>query len=96
LGHTGRQLAATAGTQVIYLAVVLAALTRVTAALLNAWTIPLLHLAAFAWIAAFGGFALLYAPLLFRAAIMRMLLSLDGHMLSMAYCRYSRDECASH
>jgi uncharacterized protein involved in response to NO len=67
LGHTGRQLAATAGTQVIYLAVVLAALTRVTAALLNAWTIPLLHLAAFAWIAAFGGFALLYAPLLFRA-----------------------------
>ena len=51
----------------IFVAVVLAALARVTAALFNMWTIPLLHLAALAWIAAFGGFALVYAPLLFHA-----------------------------
>jgi uncharacterized protein involved in response to NO len=42
-------------------------LTRVTAALLPAWAVSLIHVAALAWIAAFGGFALLYGPVLFRA-----------------------------
>jgi uncharacterized protein involved in response to NO len=65
LGHTGRQLAATAGTQAIYAAVVLAALIRVGAALFTTWNVMLLHLAALAWVAVFGGFALLYAPILF-------------------------------
>ncbi len=67
LGHTGHELVAGAGTQAIYAAVVLAALARVAAGLFPAWTIPLIHVAAFAWIGAFGGFAILYGPILFRA-----------------------------
>jgi uncharacterized protein involved in response to NO len=66
LGHTGHKLVAGAGTQTIYAAVVVAALARVVAGLLPEWTIPLIHVAAFAWIAAFGGFAILYGPVLFR------------------------------
>ena len=67
LGHTGQELVATAGTQAIYAAVVLAASARIVAALLPAWGIGLIHFAALAWIGAFGGFAVLYTPLLFRA-----------------------------
>jgi len=66
LGHTGHQLVAGAGTQAIYAAVVLAALSRVVAGLFAGATILLIHIAAFAWIAAFGGFAVLYGPVLFR------------------------------
>jgi uncharacterized protein involved in response to NO len=66
LGHTGHEIVAWTGTQAIYGAVVIAALARVGAALFAAWTVSLLHLAALAWIAAFGGFALLYAPILWR------------------------------
>jgi uncharacterized protein involved in response to NO len=66
LGHTGHDLVAGTGTQVIYAAGVVAALARVVAGLFSAWTIPLIHVAAFAWIAAFGGFAILYGPILFR------------------------------
>jgi uncharacterized protein involved in response to NO len=65
LGHTGHELVAGAGTQAIYAAVVLAALARVVAGLVPAWTVPLLHFSAVAWIAAFGGFAFLYGPVLF-------------------------------
>ena len=67
LGHTGHDLAARTGTQAIYAAVVLAALARVGAALFPTWAMSLIHGAAFAWIAAFTGFALLYAPTLLRA-----------------------------
>jgi uncharacterized protein involved in response to NO len=67
LGHTGRELVAHAGTQTICAAAVLAALARVVATLLPAWAFFLLHVAALAWIAAFAGFAVLYAPMLFRA-----------------------------
>jgi uncharacterized protein involved in response to NO len=66
LGHTGRELVAGLGTQVIYAAIVMAACARVTGALVPGWTFALLHVAALAWIAAFGGFAVLYAPVLFR------------------------------
>jgi uncharacterized protein involved in response to NO len=66
LGHTGQALIATKATQAIYTAAVIAVLARITAALVPTWTMALIHLAAFAWVAAFGGFALLYAPLLFR------------------------------
>jgi uncharacterized protein involved in response to NO len=66
LGHTGHELVAGAGTQVIYAAVVLAALARVVAGLVPEWAVPLLHFSAVAWIAAFGGFAFLYGPVLFR------------------------------
>jgi uncharacterized protein involved in response to NO len=67
LGHTGHELAAGLGTRVIYVAVVLSALARVLATLLPLWTLSMIHVAALAWIAAFGGFAILYGPMLFRA-----------------------------
>ena len=64
LGHTGRPLVASAALQAVYAAVLIAALARVCAALHPAWHGPLLHVAAFAWAAAFLGFAALYTPLL--------------------------------
>ena len=62
LGHTGQPLAASAATQAVYAFVVIAALARIFAP----WdsTMVLLHVAASAWIAAFGGFVLIYGPLL--------------------------------
>jgi uncharacterized protein involved in response to NO len=64
LGHTGQQLTASAGTLAIYAAIVVAALSRVCAVLDPAHSEALLHLAAFAWAAAFFGFALVFGPLL--------------------------------
>ena len=69
LGHTGRALVAGPGTRAIYAAIVIAACARIAAALLPQWTFVLLHLSAVAWVAAFGSFALLYGPLLFRKKI---------------------------
>jgi uncharacterized protein involved in response to NO len=65
LGHTGHPLAATAGTQVIYGLVVVAALARIAASMVPS-PFALLHIAAVAWIAAFGLFALIYGPMLLR------------------------------
>jgi uncharacterized protein involved in response to NO len=62
LGHTGRPLTASAATQAIYAFALLAALARIVAAFIGSF--ELLHLAAFAWFAAFGGYAATYAPLL--------------------------------
>jgi uncharacterized protein involved in response to NO len=64
LGHTGQQLSASWVTQAIYAAIVVAALARICAVLEPAHSDLLLHVAAFAWAAAFIGFALAYAPLL--------------------------------
>lgn len=64
LGHTGQQLSASATTQAIYAAVIVAALSRICAALEPVHSMALLHLAAFAWAAAFFGFALAFGPLL--------------------------------
>jgi uncharacterized protein involved in response to NO len=66
LGHTGHDLAASAATQLIYALVVVAAVARIAAALMTAWTGPLLELAALAWAGAFLGFAITYGPLLWR------------------------------
>jgi uncharacterized protein involved in response to NO len=66
LGHTGQALSADAGTVAIYLALILAVLARAAA---GVWPMqaPLLHvIAGLAWIAAFGGFALIYGRLLLR------------------------------
>ena len=57
LGHTGNALIASAVTQAIYAAVVIAALARICASLEPAWSEPLLQIAAFAWVVAFFGFA---------------------------------------
>ena len=67
LGHTGNALTASAMTQAIYAAVVIAALARICASLEPAWSEPLLHISAFAWVAAFFGFAASYGPLLVLA-----------------------------
>jgi uncharacterized protein involved in response to NO len=64
LGHTGRALTASSATRLIYIAVLVAAITRIWLALQPAWTEMLLHVAAFAWAAAFLGFAVVYGPML--------------------------------
>jgi len=66
LGHTGRELTASFPTQLIYAAAVLAALFRIWAALQPGWSEFLLHIAAFAWAAAFLGMGLVYGPILCR------------------------------
>jgi uncharacterized protein involved in response to NO len=63
-GHTGRELAADRPTRAIYLFVALAALARVAAALLPGWSGVLYAAAAALWVAAFGGFVLVYGPML--------------------------------
>ena len=62
LGHTGQQLTASVATQGIYAAIVVAALARICAVLEPTHSVPLLHVAAFCWAAAFLGFALGYGP----------------------------------
>jgi len=66
LGHTGQQLAASWSTQGIYGAIVIAALARIGAVVIPAWSNPLLDVAALAWVIAFFGFAAFYGPLLLR------------------------------
>ncbi len=65
LGHTGRPLTATRQIQFIYLAVIVSALARISAAF-DLLREPMLHLSATAWVAAFGGFVIAFGPLLLR------------------------------
>ena len=65
LGHTGRPLTASRPIQVIYVAIVIAALARIGAAF-GLLREPMLHLSASAWALAFTGFVVVYAPLLTR------------------------------
>ena len=64
LGHTGQQLTASRATQAIYAAIIIAALSRICAVIEPAYSEPLLYVAAFAWAAAFFGFAIAFGPLL--------------------------------
>ncbi len=64
LGHTGRPLAAGLGTTALYLALATAVAARILAGLWPAATSALLAISAVAWVLAFGGFAVLYGPLL--------------------------------
>ena len=64
LGHTGQQLTASIPTQAIYVSIIVAVVTRICAVIEPAHSGPLLHVAAFAWAAAFLGFALTFGPLL--------------------------------
>jgi uncharacterized protein involved in response to NO len=66
LGHTGCELTASRATQLLYAAGILAALSRIWAALQPGWSEVLLHIAAFAWMAAFWGMAIVYGPVLCR------------------------------
>ena len=67
LGHTGNALTASPATQAIYAGVIIAALARICAALGPAWSAWTLDLAAYAWAAAFLGFAAAYGPMLLKA-----------------------------
>ena len=67
LGHTGNALNASAVTQSIYAAVVIASFARICSSLEPAWSQSLLHIAALAWVAAYFGFAASYGPLLIGA-----------------------------
>ena len=67
LGHTGQQLTASVTTQAIYAAIIVAALSRICADIEPVYSEPLLHVAAFAWAAAFFGFAISFGPLLVRS-----------------------------
>jgi len=62
LGHTDQELAASLPTQLIYLCAFIAALSRIIAAFEPSRA--LLHIAATAWILAFGGFAVVFGRLL--------------------------------
>jgi uncharacterized protein involved in response to NO len=65
LGHTGHSLSASSATQALYVAILVAAVTRVAAALLvPVASAALLDAAAFAWAATFLGFGVVYGPLL--------------------------------
>lgn len=66
LGHTGRALTAGAGTVAVYLSLVLSVLARLAAGLWPAEAGALHALAGLAWIGAFGGFVVLYGPLMLR------------------------------
>jgi len=66
LAHTGCKLVASRPTQLIYLCALVAALARIFAAF--APSSAVLHIAAFAWVLAFGGFAAVYGPLLMGRA----------------------------
>ncbi len=65
LGHTGQPLAATRGITLIYVAALVAALARIAVAF-GILREPMLHLSASAWVVAYGGFVVVYAPLLMR------------------------------
>ena len=64
LGHTGQPLTASPATQVIYAAIIVAAVSRICAVIHPVYSEALLHIAALAWVIAFLGFALVYGPLL--------------------------------
>jgi len=64
LGHCGQALRASVATQVIYGAIVVAALARIAAALMSGPTKLVFHIAAFGWAIAFLGFAVAYGPML--------------------------------
>jgi len=66
LGHTGNALVASPATQAIYAAIVISAIARICSSLEPAWSDWTLHIAAYAWAAAFLGFAAAYGPLLLR------------------------------
>lgn len=67
LGHTGRPLVLPPGAVWLYLLAHAAAAARVLAALRPETGVVLLIVAATAWSLAFGGFVVLYAPILTRA-----------------------------
>ena len=67
LGHTGREVVSTPATILIYSAMLVATLSRITASLLPAIYYQALLVAGVAWLLAFGIFLLVYGPMLLGA-----------------------------
>lgn len=65
LGHSGRELTASWPITGLYVAALTAAAARIVAAF-DVARMPMLHVSAAAWVIAFGGFALIYWPMLTR------------------------------
>ena len=68
LGHTGQALVASPSTQLIYGAIVIAAVARVLSAF-DIWREGLLAVSATAWVAAFGTFVVSFGPLLLKPRV---------------------------
>lgn len=66
-GHTGRAIEATPSTSAIYVAIILAALLRITASVFSSAYLTLIYASALCWLFAFGGFVLIYGPMLLRS-----------------------------
>ena len=64
LGHTGQALRASVATQVIYVAIIVGALARISAVVWPAYMVVLLHVAACGWAIAFLGYAIAFGPLI--------------------------------
>ncbi|MDF2114045.1 NnrS family protein [Roseiarcaceae bacterium H3SJ34-1] len=64
LGHVGRALTASRGTQFVYLAVIAAMFARIAMELFPIVMLPLMYMAAIAWVAAFAGFVIVYGRML--------------------------------
>ena len=62
LGHTGRDLAATPGTTLVFILITIAALLRVTAPLLPDISLTMIWISGGAWMLAYGLFSVLYFP----------------------------------
>ena len=71
-GHTGHPLTAPFGTVTIYVLMVTAAATRITAALLPETAFFVLSLSGPAWVGSFALFASLYGPMLLRRQAMQL------------------------
>lgn len=69
LGHTGRDLRAGAGTLTIYLCLVGGVLARLIAGFSPGFAGPLYIVSGLCWICAFGGFGILYGPMLLQSRI---------------------------
>jgi uncharacterized protein involved in response to NO len=65
-GHIGRPIVSTPATTIIYCAIIVSAVARITASLLEGAYWDLLVSAAVAWIMAFAGFVVVYGPMLCR------------------------------
>ncbi|SEL19071.1 uncharacterized protein involved in response to NO [Roseovarius azorensis] len=73
LGHTGQPLSAGAGTVAIYVALVLAVMARIAAGFWPGGAALLHAVSGLFWIVTFGGYAMLYGPLLLRLSAARRL-----------------------
>lgn len=65
-GHTGHELSADRPTTALYLALLLAVILRAASGLAPQWSTTLHTLAGLGWIVAFGGFCVVYGPMLLR------------------------------